>query len=272
MTHEEYDALEEIVGGSYNRGYADGLKTGHEGGYRSSYEKGLEDAWECAKKVVLQYVEGGFKIDVFKKIFGESTYQSVLKKYTASETMQKIKEYEERQKDDEKSCGTCKHVMRIDCGAYPCNECPRDTLPKWTPKQDEKCEKCTKEISAECVVDGCEFEAKQNEKLCDRCKKSKLCELSYLKYVNTCSDFCPKTDATDIDDGIIKVGDEVYLLDKNYKTIVTRIYEEFPSSVLKAVQFTQRGQFTVNCIEDLHKTGRHFPQIAEVLEQLRGEE
>lgn len=157
---------------SYELGYSDGIEDGNihtgvlEKKLQEAYDNGLNNAWECAKKIY------DFNYKELAEVFPESD-ETPFDSYSASEAITRIKEYEERQKQDTK----------------------------------EK----------------------------------------------------------------IKVGDEVYLLDKNYKTIVTQIYEEFPSSVLKAVQITQTGKFTVNCIEDLHKTGKNFSQIAEILNQLRGE-
>jgi hypothetical protein len=138
----------------------------------------------------------------------------------------------------------------------------------WEYEERHDCENCAKAISAECVVDGCEFEPKQNEKLCDRCKKSKLCELSYLKYVNTCSDFCPKTDATDIDDGSIKVGDEVSCPQIDSKGIVIQTANK---DTLLVLTNSMDGLLRTD-ESKVARTGRQFPQIAEVLKQLRGEE
>ena len=62
-----------------------------------NYERGLNDAWECAKKIAYQEVD---LIATFNKHLGESSIE-VLKDYSASEAIAKIKEYEERKKQDE---------------------------------------------------------------------------------------------------------------------------------------------------------------------------
>lgn len=68
----------------------------------------------------------------------------------------------------------------------------------------------------------------------------------------------------------IKVGDEVVYSDKNHPRIVTNIFDD--AGIIKIVQLSENGKYVVDNIKDIHKTGRHFPQIAEVLAELRGEE
>lgn len=62
---------------------------------------------------------------------------------------------------------------KVDCEVTACYNCVNHNACDYEyeeqQKQYEKCEKCTKEISAECVVDGCEFETKQGEKNCRNC-------------------------------------------------------------------------------------------------------
>ena len=63
-----------------------------------SYEDGLNDAWDCARKVIIDKCEGGISYDERTKIFGSTFVTDVMKKYTASEAIAKIKEYEVKQK------------------------------------------------------------------------------------------------------------------------------------------------------------------------------
>lgn len=71
-------------------------------------------------------------------------------------------------------------------------------------------------------------------------------------------------------DAEIKVGDEVYLSDENHTRVVTNIFED--SEGVMAVQLSENGRWVADPIEELHKTGRHFDAIAEVLAELRGKE
>lgn len=216
MTREELEKIvHEFTIKIYHEGFEDGsadVKTRVE----SAYEKGLEDAWECARKIILSCGEGGFDAGTIEDIFGMS-YHDVLKECKPNKAIELIKEYEERQKDDEKSCGTCKHLMRISCGAYPCTDCPRDTLPKWEPNQ---------------------------------------------------------TDATDMNDGNIKVGDEVRIKgsdpvkDNCDYGVCTR---SLPN--VNTIYVMRRdGSSGEENKDEWYRTGRFFSQVAEVLKLLRGEE
>ena len=65
-----------------------------------TYEQGLADAWELAKKITLPYGGNEFMIDsVFtarelESIFGSRCYDEVLSKFTATEALAKIEAYE----------------------------------------------------------------------------------------------------------------------------------------------------------------------------------
>ena len=62
---------------------------------KESYEKGLNDAWELARKIVLTTEMGGICYDDFKKIFGVGNFVSVLRTMTAQQALAKIEAYEE---------------------------------------------------------------------------------------------------------------------------------------------------------------------------------
>ena len=67
----------------------------------------------------------------------------------------------------------------------------------------------------------------------------------------------------------IKIGDEVFFLDKDYRSVVTAVDDD------QIVYLTQTGKWGVyNGMFDeriIHKTGKHYPEIAEILHKLRGE-
>jgi hypothetical protein len=238
---------------AYEQGYETGHKDGEARGIdkmnnlsKEAYAKGLEDAWECARKVMLSCGEGGYDAGTIADIFGMS-YHDVLKECKPNKVIELFKQYEEQQKQDDKR------------------------------ELSAKCEKCTKEISAECVVDGCEFEPKQDEKNCSNCGQPR-------DYKNRCIPFCegkcvevptawiPKqTDATDINVGSIKVGDEIYSDETDMTAVVHHIdawgrYQCFNSNGAQFILDKETYD------KYWHKTYKYYPQIAEVLEQLRGEE
>lgn len=72
-------------------------------------------------------------------------------------------------------------------------------------------------------------------------------------------------------DDEIHVGDEVYTsLDENFKYIVTRIYRWY--NELAANLLSQNGTWGLMELSNLHKTGKHYDAIEEVLKELRRDE
>lgn len=103
------NSIENRIRHVYNQGYEDGLKDGKESVQiddSTAYERGLNDAWECARKMMLSDEDGGIALSDILKIFGMTQY-SAIKRFSASESIAKIKEYEEKQKqeDDEIKIG-----------------------------------------------------------------------------------------------------------------------------------------------------------------------
>lgn len=63
-----------------------------------------------------------------------------------------------------------------------------------------------------------------------------------------------------------RVGDEVYCLDKRYKSVVTAVKQEF------VICMSRYGTWWTERPEDVHKTGKHYPEIAQVQDALGGDE
>ena len=63
-----------------------------------SYNEGLNDAWELAKKIALPSHMAGYTTDELKNIFGKNTFISAMSDFTSQEALAKVKEYEERNK------------------------------------------------------------------------------------------------------------------------------------------------------------------------------
>ena len=84
----------------YDKGYADktnNIKAGKELA-KDIYQRGLDDAWEAARKIVLSPDEGGTSLPDLFAIFGDGSMQRVFRSYSASEAIEKLKAYEEKQK------------------------------------------------------------------------------------------------------------------------------------------------------------------------------
>ena len=125
-------SIENRIRHVYNQGLEDGLNDGlhdsiiiNKDVYGQGYEKGSQDAWECARKIYKD-----LSIDKCIEIFeGKSWFD-----YTASEVMALINKYE-KQKQNEKSCKNC--------GNNDCRWCiniATGDLTKWTPRQTEDTE------------------------------------------------------------------------------------------------------------------------------------
>ena len=101
--------VKESIRNAYDKGYKQGVNDGSldvKMRVDGVYEKGLNDAWECARKIMLSDEDGGIAHIDIQKIFGGS-YYTALMNYSASEAIAKINEYEEKQKqaDDEIKVG-----------------------------------------------------------------------------------------------------------------------------------------------------------------------
>ena len=85
---------------AYDKGYKAAKQDVVAVGNKSEYERGLNDAWECAKKIV---ITDRLSCDELEKIFGYRSVDTIFRIFSASEVVTKIKEYEDRQKktDDE---------------------------------------------------------------------------------------------------------------------------------------------------------------------------
>ena len=58
------------------------------------YLQGLEDSWDCIKKIVLPKEDGGLQPAVIDFLFGCMNSYSILKMYAAKEAVSKVKVYE----------------------------------------------------------------------------------------------------------------------------------------------------------------------------------
>lgn len=175
------------------QGYEDGKKEklanamihDHEVAEKKAYEQGLNESWECARKMCLMSPEERLRaFDV------SGNHLAILSDLTASKAIVKLKAFEQKQK-------------------------------------------------------------------CKECKKTKD-PIFYGHCVGEC-DYAKQTEYE------IKVGYEVYNIDRDNKRIVTAIDGN------KAIQLCSNGKYTVDNIDTLHWTGREDLRIKKVLEKITGE-
>ena len=121
--------MNELIHSAYVFGYEDGTNS------NLTYERGLNDAWECARKMMLSDEDGGIALSDIMKIFGMTQY-SAIKRFSASEAIAKIKEYEEKQK---RACDTCQYRDGTLHNLKKCEKCYNHN--GWTQRQFENKEK-----------------------------------------------------------------------------------------------------------------------------------
>lgn len=134
------NSIENIVRHVYNKGYNDGIDYSNEAhACTGDYERGLNDAWECARKMETML----FNDPQFEECFGKgASYHTVIRNLTPSEAMAKIKEYEEKQK---RTCDTCQYLHGGFNSLKKCANCYGNN--GWTPKQTEQ--RCKSEMTLE---------------------------------------------------------------------------------------------------------------------------
>ena len=85
----------ELQDEAYQRGINDGsldVKQRVEG----AYQRGLDDAWEAARKIVTDTDHGGIASGTLCEIFGTRGYSYIMQENTAQEAVDKIKAYEDK--------------------------------------------------------------------------------------------------------------------------------------------------------------------------------
>lgn len=100
----------------------------------------MRKAWDAAKKIVLSTGNGGYSVDIVRKLFG-MTYHDVLVSASPLRVIEKIEEFEKEQEQEQeqskKRCENCDHYcgddnkFKCDIKGVLCIE--RD---RWTPKKD----------------------------------------------------------------------------------------------------------------------------------------
>lgn len=79
--------------------YADGYNTGFGRKIDASYQEGLSDAWDAVRKLEFGTDKGGIPTDTIAEIFGTPIPYRVLRDFTASEAIEKIRQYEQKQEE-----------------------------------------------------------------------------------------------------------------------------------------------------------------------------
>lgn len=105
MKKEYLDAIEAMFNDEFMRGYDNGVFHGTNTNNTRDYERGLHDAWKCARKIFVPVNKGGLSGDEVIQIFNSTAPYKIFDNYSASEAIAKIKEYEKKQDDNEIKAG-----------------------------------------------------------------------------------------------------------------------------------------------------------------------
>jgi hypothetical protein len=99
LPYTESDIEKNVREEAYEKGYQDAVvKIGsdEQAIAEKAYQSGLSDAWEAARKLVLDSNHGGLTNYDIEEIFGVDEEQAIIN-YSASEAIEKIRQYEQEQ-------------------------------------------------------------------------------------------------------------------------------------------------------------------------------
>ena len=97
--YDDKESMARFLDTIYSKGY-DRARDDCEIAIKEAYQNGLNDAWVCAKLIVLPCTDGGMDCDTLQDVFNANTWQKVLMSHSASEAVAKIKEHKEKLKAD----------------------------------------------------------------------------------------------------------------------------------------------------------------------------
>ena len=100
---------------------------------------GQNEAWELARKIVLQPINGGYKRSEFEEIFGCGYISDIFEKYTYQEAAAKFEAWEKAKENKrfDESCDTCKFES-TEPWFNPCSDCRHCYLSRYEPKAGEE--------------------------------------------------------------------------------------------------------------------------------------
>lgn len=105
------DTIKQAFDKGYKQGYTDGKDEAYKNPVptQDAYQRGLDDAWEAARIIY------GMNKDTRLVTTAFVHYETVFDNYSASEAIAKIKEYEEKQTDDEIRVGDEVYIKTDGC-------------------------------------------------------------------------------------------------------------------------------------------------------------
>ena len=110
-----------------NQGYIDKAAEPLSTYIEQARAEGQNEAWELAKKIVLQPINGGYKRSEFEEIFGCGYISDIFEKYTYPEAAAKVKAWEKAKLKPQKT------ILMYLLEKLPNIETDVDGLPKYCP-------------------------------------------------------------------------------------------------------------------------------------------
>lgn len=232
------------------------------------YNVGWKDGWESAKTVCNIWANTTDK--ECEEMFGFSNIFNIFNNFSASEIEEKFKTWETEHKNIYSKCNTCTHKNE-DVICYDCvNGSEYEEEPKLTEKRCIECKHhsdahdyCLLEIVGVRCVNRDHWKPKQTEKQpkqsCEDCINENTCSLKCPEHVkaNGCRSWAPKQT-----NDKIKLGDEV-ITRTGGRGIVIGIGSENFYLLMHDYDVPQKVSK-----EGYTRTGRYFPQIEELRDQL----
>ena len=88
-------SVKDVITVELHKAYNDGYEAAKKEFVEKTYEQGLNDAWECAKKITCDENVGGLSSSELIQIFNNNSYvASILMENSPEEAIAKIKQYE----------------------------------------------------------------------------------------------------------------------------------------------------------------------------------
>ena len=148
QAQKKAEQLQAEYNAGYKRGCHDRERLAKEAD--NAYQRGLDDAWAAAKKIASCSDRGGYSAKTLHDIFSTYSVQDVFE-ISASEAIEKIRAYKEKQKQEEKRCSDCiNNGVTTYCWSY----CDEESKSHFKAKQKQKETRECYYIESECPYHG----------------------------------------------------------------------------------------------------------------------
>lgn len=122
LTEETKKTINDLLHKAYLQGYDQGMSDSKE--KSPDYKQGLDDAWECVKKIIyLWSINDDYHMRVFSILFGTWSIKDPFEKLSPSEAMKIIKNFEKEHNIKTSSYSYTSEDKPIDYKTRRCDTC-----------------------------------------------------------------------------------------------------------------------------------------------------